>query len=143
MLFRSRAYPLPKRVSVAMLAAGWAAVFGGTLYFSLRDGALTELFYHGMTPGVCLMAAGVYGLVRDMAGDAPTGPVLSFLSKGSFCVYLVHVFFLYAFRGLGFTALAFGPRLLSTLALAAVILACSYTAYAVLSRVPVVNRWLI
>ncbi len=67
---------------------------------------------------------------------------MEFLSSGSFCVYLVHVLFLYIFREHGFTGASFFPLAAIPL-LALALLACSLAVYAVPRKIPVVKRRLI
>lgn len=135
-------WPLPKRADAALLGAGFVLVFGGAWFFSARSGALDERFFQGMSVPVCMMAAGAFGLLRRGGGRLRRGAFVEFVSKGSFCVYLVHVLFLYAFAHIGFTAEAL-PRPVSIPLLACAVFACSLAVYWVLRKIPVVNRWLI
>lgn len=117
---------------------GAAAVFCGTWYFSRKAGALYEGFLGGNHLAVCLLAVGIYALCRG----AQPGKWAAFVSKGSFCVYLSHMFFLYLFKKLSFTAISL-PPLAGVPLLTAAVLGCSLLLYLILSRIPFVNRWLI
>ena len=59
-----------------------------------------------MSLGPCLLAAGVYGLVVSLVRKPCV--VAEQISRASFCVFLVHIFFLHFFADKGVTALA-GP----------------------------------
>lgn len=142
-----RTYP-PKRLwtSALLAAAGFGIIFGGVVGLSVRDGELNTLLLDGPTLGVALLATGVFSLLtapaltrRVRGGVAKAAAVLS---KGSFCVYLVHVFFLNLLADRGVTAACFPPAIGGPL-LALILLALSLAVYGVLSRIPVVNRWLI
>ncbi len=137
-----RRHPLPRGVSAALFAGGFAFVFGGTLLFSLRRGALYEDFFEGMSVGVCCMAAGIFCLAARARPSERLCSVLSWGSRASFCIYLVHVFFLYLFQGWGYRELAL-PRLLLIPLVGAAICLLSAGVYWLLSKIPVVNRWLI
>ena len=137
-----RRRPLSVRVSLGLLCGGFLFVFGGTWFFSLRRGALFEEFFEGMSVGVCCMAAGIFCLLGRVRPGERLGRAAAWVSRASFCIYLVHVFFLYCFQGLGYRELDL-PRLLLIPAVAAAILLLSAGVYWVLSRIPVVNRWLV
>ena len=125
------------------LLGGWLFTFSGTALASLKEGALVDIFLEGWSPGPMLMAAGLFGLLLGVK----TWPNkrLKFtgrLSKASFCIYLVHVFFLYTLRDLGITASA-GLPLLSVPGTALLILALSWLVYEVLRHIPMVKTYLI
>ena len=96
-----------------------------------------------MSVGVCLMGTGIFSLFSSVKA---TGPKLTaaarFLSQGSFCVYLCHILFRNFLQSRGLTGSWPNPFVGVPL-LAAATLACSLVAYLVLSRIPVVRRWLI
>jgi hypothetical protein len=63
-------------------------------------------FYEGMSVGVALLAFGSFGFCTARLGrsvPAKIAPLVTFRLKASFCIYLVHIFFLKAFASLGFT----------------------------------------
>ncbi len=88
------------------------------------------------------MAAGLFGTVTALNRNDRRHPAAERISKASFCVYLVHVFFLNIFTGLGFTV-SLLPCLISIPILVLVVFLCSYAVYLILSRGPVVNEYLI
>ena len=126
----------------AAALGGFAVTFGGTWIASCSAGALSGHFLEGMSVGVCLLAAGLYGLcIAAPVGDRAER-ILSFASRASFCVFLVHIFFLKVFAHFGLTALA-GPAVVTVPVLSALLLGCGCGVYAVLSRIPGVRRWLV
>ena len=136
--------PARRRGFVMAALAGFILIFAGTVSGSIISGKMYAGFYEGDTLGVCLMAAGIFGLVHTGADKAPEklSRVTGYVSKASFCIYLVHVFFLRSFTGLipGANSL---PTLISVPLFALVMFLCSLAVYALLSRIPFVKRWLI
>jgi surface polysaccharide O-acyltransferase-like enzyme len=134
-------YPPRKFFAVGCLLAGFTIVFGLTAVFSLQKGSLDSQFWEGMSVGVCLQAAGIFSLLTLL----PTSPILShtvhFVSKASFCIYLCHMMLL-KLLGMHFSANWPIPALGIPL-LTAATLAGSLVVYLVLSRIPIVNKWLL
>ncbi len=132
----------PKRLPWALLAAaGFAVIFCGTWAGSAVTGKLYTQFMEGMTVGPCLLAAGVYGLCAASRLPKRLERPMELLSGASFCVFLVHVFFLRIFQHLGWTGRS--PSLVTIPLLVLLLLLCSCAVYAVLDRIPWVRRWLI
>lgn len=142
--FYLKEYPLGRRVGFGLAAAGFLTVFGGTVWMSARAGSFQTLFLQGMTVGVALLAAGIFSLCvhAEPLRGGRTEQVVTYLSKGSFCVYLTHIYFNYGLPRLGFSAALFPPLVGVPLAALAT-LVCSLAAYALLRRIPVVKSWLI
>lgn len=140
--FFMRTYP-PKRGAAALIfAAGFAVTFGGTVLMSLRAGTLDTTFLEGMTVGVALEAAGAFGLLSSAKPRGTAAKVTGYISRASFCVYLVHLLVMYALGSLGVNALLL-PCIISIPLMALVLLAVSCAVYFVLSKIPLVNRYLI
>jgi surface polysaccharide O-acyltransferase-like enzyme len=95
-----------------------------------------------MSPGVAMMAIGFFGGVDSLCRGREGGRAARKLSQASFCIYLVHMFFLYLLTGLGITVQLL-PCLISIPILVAAVLACCCAAYLILSRIPFVKRYLI
>ena len=123
-------------------AAGFLLAFCGSWAASSAAGKLDAHFLEGMGVGMCLIAVGVYGLCLSIRIPAAVGRGLEYLSKASFCVFLVHIFFLKSFAYFGITALI-GPAIVTIPMMTILLLGCSCLVYEVLRRSPVVNRWLI
>lgn len=137
-----RTHPLSKAVSAGLFAAGFVFTFVLTYWFSARQGSLDGRFLEGMTLGPCLMAAGLYGLLLQAKPGERGEKLITELSRGSFCVYLSHVFFLNLDQQALYRTLPI-PRFLLVPLAAAALLIVSMAVYEALSRIPVVKRWLI
>lgn len=125
-----------------MAAGGFLLAFFGSWAASSADGELNAHFLEGMGVAMCLIAAGVYGLCLTVRIPDAAGRGLEYLSKASFCVFLVHIFFLKIFAHFGITALI-GPAILTVPMMTVLLLGCGCLVYEVLRRIPVVNRYLI
>lgn len=123
------------------LAGGFAVTFGGCAALSLKNGALNEIFLEGMSPGPMLMAFGLFGLILSRGGRRPAGPV-GRLSRASFCIYLVHIYFLRLFQQFGLSGGA-SPSVLTVPAVAALMAVCGWLVWEILHRIPVVNAYLV
>ncbi len=98
-----------------------------------------------MSIGVAVLAMGVFGLLYNLKDRLTAKPVKTFLRHGSnasFCIYLVHVFWLYIFRSLKIDVNLL-PCIVSVPLMVCVIAAISYLCYAVISRIPFVKKWII
>lgn len=134
---------LRRRWYVLALALGFLIVFFGSAWSSLKSGALSTVFMEGMSPGPMLMSAGIYGLfscVRQWSVRVKR--TAGYLAKAAFCIYLVHVIFLYLLQAVGITAAAWCP-LLSIPAITVLIILLSLLVYEVLRRIPVARKYLI
>lgn len=129
---------------VLIFLAGFALVFGGTVIGSMVKGSFYQDMIDGFTPGVALMAVGVYGGVSARFGDKTpeSMPKVLWLSKASFCVYLVHHFFVMLLRTYLYSAYKY-LCIIVIPAQAALVFAMSLAAYLLLKRIPWVNRHLI
>jgi len=122
--------------------AGFALTFGGTLVTSLRADALMTAFLQGYAPGVCLQAAGIYGFCVSAFSAKEKLPGVETVSRASFCIYLVHLFFLDFLAGRGIAAGAY-PPIWAVPAITLVLFVTGFAVWLVLRRIPVVNRYLI
>ncbi|MBR5479663.1 MAG: acyltransferase family protein [Clostridia bacterium] len=120
---------------------GLAVTIGGTIIMCMGTGELSELFYSVVSPGVFLMALGVFAFVMNRKSLAE-GNIFTKISKASFCIYLVHDFFNIIFAYLGFDAMYAHP-VISVPVLVIVNFVLSYVVYLILSKIPVVNKYLI
>lgn len=131
-------YPMKRWVGAVLFAAGFAVVFGGTLIMS-RDG-LYEGFLEGMSVGVALKAAGLFGMLSGVRLRR-TGFV-RYIAKASFCVYLIHIFIISEAARLGWSIFLF-PCAVSIPVAAAITLAVCCGIYFVLSKIPLVKKYLV
>jgi surface polysaccharide O-acyltransferase-like enzyme len=125
-----------------MFAAGAIVTFGGTVAASLLTGTVNTDFMEGMSPGPALMAAGLFGAVRILAEGKASSARLAVLTKASFCVYLIHHFFVMIFRYVGIDVFCFAPAAEIPLETAAVF-GLSLAGWWVLSKIPFVKDHLI
>lgn len=132
------------RASRVFFGAGFLLVFGGTLLMSLRAGKNDFAMLQGMTVGAAVLAAGIFGLClhRGAQLSKKQAGIAEYLGRASFCVYLAHMFFIYIFREHALTAAAF-PTVVSIPAIAGSILLICCGVYFVLSKIPVISKWLI
>lgn len=124
--------------------AGFVIVFGGTVTLSILNQGLVQDFLDGFTPGVALMAIGVYGGVSALfeGRDAASMPKVVKLSKASFCIYLVHHFYVMLLRTYLYTAYKVFCLLVIP-AQAALVFGLSFLTYLLLRRIPWVKDHLI
>ncbi len=137
-------YPLSTKCNCLLFVVGFIFVFGLTMYMSAKNELLYEGFLEGMSVGVALLATGIFGLCYNM-NDKMSCNVSAHctkLSKGSFCIFLVHVFVIYLLNHLGIGVNDF-PCFVSIPLLSALNLLLSYAIYFILSKIPFINRWLI
>ena len=132
-------YPLKKSFSL-LYVLGLAITLAGTIVLSIHRARASAEFFEALTPGVLLMAIGIYTFAMHSEIKKPS--MLIKISKASFCIYLVHDFFNIALRGLGYSATKLLP-LASIPVITIVVLALSWAVYFVLSKIPIVNKYLI
>lgn len=139
-----KTYPLSRVAGLLCAVAGLAIAFGGTMHASLQQGWFFGDFLNGNTLGVALLAAGLYAVLLSLPikSEGKAAQVLSWLSQASFCMYLIHVFFLYLVQGAGFTVYVL-PRFLSIPLMTGLIFLLCLPVYYILSKIPLVNRWLV
>lgn len=125
---------------IAMYFLGFAVVFGGTVLFSARIGSLDQRFLEGLSPGVMLMAAGLFGSVSAAAKNE--SQLAARLVEPTFCIYIVHHFFIMILRTLGFLPAGM-PYVFSIPLLVIGTVLCSLVVWKILSRIPIVKDWLI
>lgn len=128
----------------ALSLGGFLFIFVGTYCISAKTGSLYTGFLEGMSLGVALLAAGIFGLGNSVTppGNKFFRKSIAFISKASFGIFLTHVFFIYLLRLTGLS-LSMLPTIISIPLSAAVIFTCSLLLYPILARMPIVNKWLI
>lgn len=134
----------PRLMYVILGFSGFVAVFAGTWYVSAKDAVFYQGFLEGMSAGVCFMAAGIFGFFSSEKASfgIKTKNVISFISKAAFCIYLVHIFFIRIFQHFGIDILIM-PSLMSIPLLVFANLFCSSFVYIILSRIPIVKKYLV
>ena len=134
-------YPVNRKLAW-LYAVGAVITFFGTVYMSLHKGTANGAFFEGMSPGVLFMAVGIYAFVIRVEKNGMASRICVKLSKASFCIYLVHDFFNMIFRAFGLDALTFSP-IISIPVIIFANLALSCIVYLLLSKVPIVKKYLI
>lgn len=135
-------YTPPRGIAVACFCIGFAVTFGMTFYSSYNDGALNELFLQGTGPGVCLLAVGIFSLASYVNIKGGLAKLVTYISKASFCIYLSHMFVLYALEGFGITAKIF-PAIISVPIISVCVLLICMGIYWILSKIPILSKWII
>ena len=130
------------RTFALLYLAGFLLTFGATWVLSVKKGDLALTFLQGTAPGVCLQAIGIYGFCVSAFSHKDRWPVVETISKASFCVYLVHLFFLDFLTSRGLSAGVY-PSVWAVPALTAVLFCAGFLVWLVLRKIPVVNRYLI
>ncbi|MDR2939220.1 MAG: acyltransferase family protein [Clostridiales bacterium] len=139
--FYIKKYPLKAKLAyVSLFLAGSLLIFISVWVISVKQKFLFENFFEGMSPFVCMMAAGLFGYCTNYVKSPPG--IITHISKASFCIYLVHIFFLYEFIGFGFTVSVF-PCIISIPIMVSAIFMCSWVFYIIMSHIPIANKWLV
>lgn len=135
-------YTLPRSISIGCLCLGFLLTFGTTFYSSCNNGMLNELFLQGTSPGVCLLAVGIFSITSYVNIKGFFDKTVTYISKASFCIYLSHMFVLYALEGFGITAKIF-PAVISVPIISICVLLICMGIYWILSKIPVLNKWIV
>lgn len=123
---------------------GAAATVGGTAWLSGRRGELIQTLYNYDSPNIVLMSVAVFVFFRYVLGiseERSRRQRISGVAGVSFGVYLVHVFFLIVLDRLGISVLSF-PPVLAVPVLAAAVFLCSFAVAWLISKIPLVGRYL-
>ncbi|WP_244648285.1 acyltransferase [Ruminiclostridium herbifermentans] len=134
---------------------GFLVTLWGTAFSSIANNSVYTLYLEGMSPNVAAMAAAIFLLVKNLnsreyqgmemgsgTGRGVKRKVISYISKGSFCIYLVHIAIIDLLRALKLTFS--GENTLITIPLLVfAVLMLSLGVYFILSKIPVVKRYLI
>lgn len=129
----------PRPASALLFLAGFLFTLLATLISSRRSGQFVSAYFEGMTVGPCLMAAGFFGFCLDVRLGEQAEKLCRRVSDASFCVYLVHILFLKIMQKL--FGIISSPLLIFPLS--AAVFALSMGVWFLLSKVPVVNRWIV
>ena len=139
-------YPLKLLPSLISAVLGFGLTYGMTVFMSIRNGSLYATFIDGMTLGVFFLGIGIYGLCHCAEGKIgkKLAGITGYLSKASFCIYLVHMFILYEMGDLKLTVnLLPIPAIASVPMVTAVMLVISLGVYFIISHIPVLKKWLV
>lgn len=136
-------YPISLKLSLPALISGFGVIFGGTLYFSYIKGALDARFFEGMTVGVMLLAVGIFSVAGKISTRMSNASIklTEYISKGSFCVYLIHLILWDRLVRAGILPDSLPLALIPVFAIG-ILLVCLLI-YFVLSKLPIINKWLV
>ncbi|MBQ6894485.1 MAG: acyltransferase family protein [Clostridia bacterium] len=138
-----RKYPVKRMYSAVLFASGFVLSFGLTCFKSAEADVLYEHFLAGNGVPVCLMAAGLFSFIASVEfKETPASKAISYISKSSFCIYLVHMLVMYVLKNNAVDT-SFAPKIVSIPVYAFVILMISIAIYFVLSKIPLIKKWLI
>lgn len=136
-------HPFSKWISAIIFIAGFLMTFVLTYYKSNECDALYEHFLAGNGVPVCLMAIGFFSFVQKTnIKKRVVVKTISYVSKASFCVYLIHILVMYILKKNGINT-KFAPVIFSIPAYAISIFSISVFAYFILSKIPLIKKWLI
>lgn len=123
--------------------AGGVAVTGiGTVVPSLAKQSLATAYLEGMSPGPMLMAFGIMGMMlRKKEWKPSIRRLTGRVSQASFCIYLSHVLIQRILEGVFGLATTLSVVVIPVYVLV-IVLVC-WGIYEILSRIPIVKRWLV
>lgn len=124
--------------------AGAAFTLWGTFWLSVERGAFAQTLYNYDSPNIVFMSAAVFVFFRYVLGvsdERSRRQRVSGVAKVTFGIYLVHIFFLKILNILGITVLTFSP-ILAVPVLSAGVFLCSFAVAWLLSKLPLVGRYL-
>ncbi len=130
------------RIYALLYLIGFFGSFLGTWILSVRQGQLAEVFLQGASPGILLEAAGLFGLLVHTNPKGWVEKTTATLSKASFCIYLVHLFFLDRLVLAGWYTGTLSPVWSAPVETLFLVL-CGFVTWLILKRIPWVNRYLI
>ncbi len=136
-------HPFSKWISALIFTFGFLMTFGLTYYKSNECTVLYEHFLAGNGVPVCFMAIGFFSFVQKIKIEKPNAvKSISYISKASFCVYLIHILVMYILKKNGIN-ISFAPLFISIPLYAFLIFSISVFIYFILSKIPLIKKWII
>lgn len=123
---------------------GALATVWGTTALSARAGAFSGVLFEYTAPNVVFMALAIFVLFRYVLGvseERSRRQRLGGVARISFGIFLVHDFFIMLLRHFGVSTLSFNP-ILSIPVLSAAVFLCSFAVAWLLSKIPLLGRYL-
>lgn len=111
---------------------------------SIHQGSFCDILLEYRSPNVAFMAVAIFVLFRYVLGvsdERSRRQRLGGLARITFGIFLVHDFFIMLLRHLGVTTLSFNP-IISIPALTAVVFLCSFAVAWLISKIPLLGRYL-
>lgn len=142
-------YSLSRRTTYFIYLLGTIG-FISTVFGTIKSSSHTinSLFLEGMSPNVAAMAIALFLLIKNLClyiiNDKTSKLIKAtkYISKASFCIYLIHDFFNITFRSFGLDKII-SSVFISIPILSLLNLILSFLVYLVLSKVPYVKKYLI
>lgn len=132
-----------RRMIYALGVLGLLATILFNALLAWRSGEPCYTYYDHFTVNVALQAVAVHTLVKYRRFEnEKRNRVMAALSRYSFGAYLIHIFVMSIFSLLGITVRSFMP-LIATPIMIAVIFVGSFTASFIISKIPVLNKWIV
>ncbi len=129
-----------RNILVLLSFASFWITYIATYAVSLKNGYLYEALFAHNTPNIFFYSIGLFVFVKHIKINSPRlQKLVLFISKSSFCVYLIHDAFLNIFDAYGFNMLTFTP-FISLPLLVAAIFASSVVVYMILRKIPIINK---
>jgi len=108
-----------------------------------RSGALCFTYYDHFTVNVAMQAIAIHTLLRYRTyRKTAMNQIMAELAKCSFGVYLIHIFVMSVFSLLNITVRSFTP-VISVPVLTALVFIGSFVVSFILSKIPVLNKWIV
>jgi surface polysaccharide O-acyltransferase-like enzyme len=143
-------YTLRKRTTYIIYSLGilgLVTTIFGTIVGSTSSKTVAGMYLEGTAPNIAVMATALFLLIKNLNSILSktvgrTIKVTRYISKASFCIYLVHVFFINIFRELNFINPVLSP-IYSIPSFVLLTLILSLGVYFVLSKINVINKYII
>ncbi len=136
-------YNISNTLALILLISGFAMTFGLTFYKSTDSGVLYEHFLAGNGIPVCFMAIGIFSLcLKFSCLSNKMNSSVVYISKSSFLIYLVHMIVKYSLEKYGLIVNGISAFISILLNSFINIIIC-IGIYFVLSKIPLVKKWLI
>lgn len=137
-----------KNIVYVLGTLGIVVTIVGNSILSLKNMEQMEVFYDYMMPNVLFTSIMVFVFVKDKFSkcdincESPKSQFIMKVSKLTFGMYLVHDLFLMFYRIAGFTTTIISPLVVVPL-LAVVVFILSYIVSLIISKIPVLNKYII
>ena len=135
-------YPISFKKAIIYFICGFAFTFSLTFYLSDKAGYLNEIYLQGTTLGVFLMASGIFSIAPYIKLKGILEKIVIYISKASFLIYLSHMFILYIAEKNSITAFSFNACL-SVPVISVITLIICTGLYAVISKIPILKKWIV
>ena len=143
-------YDIKKKWKITAYVLGFLALLftiGATAFVSLRQHFATAIFYENTTVNTLFVAVAVFLFAKSYlnkpVSSSKMQAVLTFASKCTFCVYLIHPLFLdLAVNRFHITPISFNP-LISVPIISVAIFIVSMLISALLNKIPIIKKWIV